>query len=281
MCSSCQFIRSSKWSPLCQRFVIQNSFVVAEVRASPNHNERSNGVMPDMIVLHYTGARDTEAAIRHLCTPGSEASAHYVVLQDGHIIQLVPESRRAWHAGVSSWAGETDVNSRSIGIEIANPGHEHGYPEFPRRQVAAVTALCRSILTRHDVPADRVLAHSDVAPARKVDPGEKFPWKLLAQSGFGLWVKPVPLSHGGSIYVLGERDPAIEEVQRLLARFGYGVTATGYLDGTTRDAVAAFQRHFRPMRIDGVVDVSTIATLRALIAERDGRRANRTDGHIE
>jgi N-acetylmuramoyl-L-alanine amidase len=144
-----------------------------------------------------------------------------------------------------------------------------------------VTALCRSILTRHDVPADRVLAHSDVAPARKVDPGEKFPWKLLAQSGFGLWVKPVPLSHGGSIYVLGERDPAIEEVQRLLARFGYGVTATGYLDGTTRDAVAAFQRHFRPMRIDGVVDVSTIATLRALIAERDGRRANRTDGHIE
>jgi N-acetylmuramoyl-L-alanine amidase len=258
-----------------------DSLVVAEVRASPNHNERSNGVMPDMIVLHYTGARDTEAAIRHLCTPGSEASAHYVVLQDGHIIQLVPESRRAWHAGVSSWAGETDVNSRSIGVEIANPGHEHGYPEFPRRQVAAVTALCRSILTRHDVPADRVLAHSDVAPARKVDPGEKFPWKLLAQSGFGLWVKPVPMSHGGSIYVLGERDPAIEEVQRLLARFGYGVTATGYLDGTTRDAVAAFQRHFRPMRIDGVVDVSTIATLRALIAERDGRRAIRTDGHIE
>jgi N-acetylmuramoyl-L-alanine amidase len=251
-----------------------DSCVVAEVRASPNHNERSNGMMPDMIILHYTGARDTEGAIRHLCTPGSEVSAHYVALQDGCIIQLVPESRRAWHAGVSSWAGDTDVNSRSIGIEIANPGHEHGYPDFPRRQIAAVTALCRSILTRHDVPADKVLAHSDVAPARKVDPGEKFPWKLLAQSGIGLWVKPVPITQGGPIYVLGETDPVIDEVQRLLARFGYGVVATGYLDGTTRDAVAAFQRHFRPMRIDGVVDVSTVATLRALIAGRDARLAS-------
>jgi N-acetylmuramoyl-L-alanine amidase len=97
---------------------------------------------------------------------------------------------------VSSWAGDTDLNSRSIGIEIANPGHEHGYPDFPRRQIAAVTTLCRSILTRYDVPADRVLAHSDVAPARNVDPGEKFPWKLLANSGIGLWVKPVPLTQG-------------------------------------------------------------------------------------
>jgi N-acetylmuramoyl-L-alanine amidase len=186
-----------------------------------------------------------------------------------YIIQLVPETRRAWHAGVSSWAGDTDLNSRSIGIEIANPGHEHGYPDFPRRQIAAVTTLCRSILTRYDVPADRVLAHSDVAPARNVDPGEKFPWKLLANSGIGLWVKPIPLTQGGPINVLGETDPAIEEVQRLLARYGYGVAATGYFDSTTRDAVAAFQRRFRPMRVDGVVDASTIATLRALIAERD------------
>jgi N-acetylmuramoyl-L-alanine amidase len=148
------------------------------------------------------------------------------------------------------------------------------------RQIAAVTALCRSIFTRHDVPADRVLAHSDVAPARKVDPGEKFPWKLLAQSGIGLWVKPVPLTQSGPIYVLGETDPAIDEVQRLLARFGYGVAATGYLDSATRDAVAAFQRHFRPMRIDGVVDVSTVATLRALIAERDARLASPASRHV-
>jgi N-acetylmuramoyl-L-alanine amidase len=248
-----------------------DSCVVAEVRPSPNHSERKDGALPDMIVLHYTGMRDNEAAIRQLCTSASEVSAHYVVLQDGYIVQLMAESRRAWHAGVSSWAGETDINSRSIGIEIANPGHEHGYPDFPKRQIAAVTALCRSIFTRHQIPADRVLAHSDVAPARKQDPGEKFPWKVLADSGIGLWVGPAPVTQTGAIYVLGETNPAIEEIQRLLARYGYGVTPTGYLDGTTRDAVAAFQRHFRPIRVDGVVDVSTTATLKALLAARDAR----------
>ena len=248
-----------------------DSCVVAEVRPSPNHSERKGGALPDMIVLHYTGMRDNEAAIRQLCNPASEVSAHYVVLPDGYIVQLVAESRRAWHAGVSSWAGETDINSCSIGIEITNPGHEHGYPDFPRRQIAAVTALCRSILTRHQVPADRVLAHSDVAPARKQDPGEKFPWKVLADSGIGLWVSPAPVTRTGPIYVLGETNPAIEEIQRLLARYGYGVAPTGYLDGTTRDAVAAFQRHFRPIRVDGVVDVSTTATLKALLALRDER----------
>jgi len=248
-----------------------DSSVVAEVRPSPNHNERNNGALPDMIVLHYTGMRDNEAALRALCSPGSDVSAHYVVLPDGHIVQLVAESRRAWHAGVASWAGETDINSCSIGIEIANPGHDHGYPEFPRRQIAAVTALCRSIFTRHNVPADRVLAHSDIAPARKEDPGEKFPWKVLAESGVGLWVAPAPVTNTGPIYVLGESHPAIEEVQRLLARYGYNVAPTGYLDGNTRDAVAAFQRHFRPAQVDGVVDISTTATLKALIAAREAR----------
>ena len=248
-----------------------DSCVVAEVRPSPNHSERRNGASPNMIVLHYTGMRDNEAAIRQLCSPGTEVSAHYVVLQDGYIVQLVAESRRAWHAGASSWAGENDINSCSIGIEIANPGHEYGYPDFPRRQIAAVTALCRSIFTRHDISPDRVLGHSDVAPSRKQDPGEKFPWKLLADSGIGLWVKPVPITQAGPIFVLGETNPAIEETQRLLARYGYGVVSTGYLDGTTRDAVAAFQRHFRPIRVDGVIDVSTTATLKALLVARDAR----------
>ena len=248
-----------------------DSCVVAEVRPSPNHNERKGGARPDMIVLHYTGLRDVQAAIGLLCTPASEVSAHYVVLEDGYIVQLVAEERRAWHAGVSFWAGETDVNSCSIGIEIANPGHDHGYPDFPKRQIAAVTALCRSIFTRHKVPADRVLGHSDVAPARKQDPGEKFPWRLLADSGIGMWVKPAPLSQAGPIYVLGETDPAVEALQRLLAKYGYGVNPTGYLDGTTRDAVAAFQRHFRPARVDGVLDVSTLMTLKALVEARDAR----------
>jgi N-acetylmuramoyl-L-alanine amidase len=248
-----------------------DSSVVAEVRPSPNHSERKNSVAPDMIVLHYTGMRDNEAAIRQLCAPAAEVSAHYVVLQDGYILQLVAESRRAWHAGVSSWAGETDINSCSIGIEIANPGHDHSYPDFPKRQIAAVTALCRSIMTRHRITPDRVLAHSDIAPTRKQDPGEKFPWKVLAGSGIGLWVKPARLEPNGPIFVLGETNPAIEELQRLLAKYGYGVNPTGYLDGTTRDAVAAFQRHFRPERVDGVVDGSTIVTMKALLAARDER----------
>jgi N-acetylmuramoyl-L-alanine amidase len=248
-----------------------DSCLVAEVRPSPNYGERNGGALPDMIVLHYTGMRDNEAAIRHLCSPGSDVSAHYVVLQDGYIVQLVAESRRAWHAGVASWAGEADVNSCSIGIEIANAGHEHGYPDFPKRQIATVTALCRSILTRHHIPADRVLAHSDVAPARKQDPGEKFPWKALAHCGIGLWVSPAPLVQSGAIYVLGETNPAIEEIQRLLGRYGYAVAPTGYFDGNTRDAIAAFQRHFRPARVDGVLDVSTTATLKALLAVRDER----------
>jgi N-acetylmuramoyl-L-alanine amidase len=249
-----------------------DSSVVAEVRPSPNYSERRDGATPDMIVLHYTGMPDKDAALNQLCAPMAEVSAHYVVLEDGYILQLVAEQHRAWHAGVSSWAGETDINSCSIGIEIANPGHDHGYPDFPKRQVAAVTALCRSILTRHQIPADRVLAHSDIAPARKQDPGEKFPWKLLASSGVGLWVKPAPIAKTDPVFVLGETDPAIEETQRLLARYGYGgFEPTGHLDGTTRDAVAAFQRHFRQARVDCVIDVSTITTLKALIEARDAR----------
>src|SRR5262244_916931 len=245
------------------------SSVVAEVRPSPNHGERN--AAPDMIVLHYTGMPNDEDAISHLCNPASEVSAHYVVLQDGYIIQLVAEARRAWHAGASSWAGESDINSRSIGIEIANPGHDHGYPAFPKRQIAAVTALCRSIFTRHRIPAERVLAHSDVAPARKRDPGEKFPWKTLADSGVGLWVKPAPIDPAGPIFTLGETNPIIEEAQTLLAKYGYDVTASGYLDSATRDVVAAFQRHFRPQRVDGIIDVSTTSTLKDLIAAREAR----------
>src|SRR5581483_8123748 len=134
--------------------------------------------------------------------------------------------------------GEADINSCSIGIEIANPGHDYGYPDFPSRQIAAVITLCRSIFTRHRIPAHRVLAHSDVAPARKKDPGEKFPWKLLHDSGIGLWVKPVAIQPGGPLHVLGESDPKISDLQTLLAKYGYGVPVTGYFDGTTRDAVA-------------------------------------------
>jgi N-acetylmuramoyl-L-alanine amidase len=244
-----------------------DSAVVAEVRASPNHNERAADAKPSMLVLHYTGMPDAESAIRRLCFSASEVSAHYVVREDGYIVQCVPESRRAWHAGQSAWEGKTDINSCSIGIEIVNPGHDNGYPDFPPRQISALIMLCRSIFTRHRIAPERVLAHSDVAPSRKRDPGEKFPWRTLHQSGIGLWVKPAPIVPG-PVHVFGENNPAIAEFQEMLSRYGYAVTPSGHLDGATRDVVAAFQRHFRPEKIDGAADVSTVETLRALLALR-------------
>ncbi len=253
-----------------------DSCVVAEVKASPNHGERRGAGQPDMLLLHYTGMRDARLALDHLCSPLSEVSAHYVVMEDGHIVQCVPEARRAWHAGQASWAGETDVNSCSIGIEIANAGHEYGYPDFPRRQVAATIALCRGIMTRHRIPADRVLGHSDVAPARKHDPGEKFPWRLLHDSGIGLWVKPSPITPAGRIFVLGDRDPEVETLQTSLRNFGYGLDKSGSYDAETMAVVAAFQRHFRPAKVDGIADVSTVTTLRALLAARGEPRTNGT-----
>jgi N-acetylmuramoyl-L-alanine amidase len=234
---------------------------------SPNHGERTDGRRPDMIVLHYTGMRDATAALERLRSPGSEVSAHYFVFEDGHVVQMVQESRRAWHAGVASWAGETDINSCSIGIEIANPGHDFGYPDFPKRQIAAVTALCRGILTRNPILAERVLAHSDVAPARKQDPGEKFPWRTLYESGVGNWVKPAPISDG-ALQALGDRGDAVMALQRSLNSYGYGVAISGNYDSATHEVVAAFQRHFRPERVDGVSDASTRATLREVLAHR-------------
>jgi N-acetylmuramoyl-L-alanine amidase len=244
------------------------SCVVAEVLPSPNHGERKDDRRPDMILLHYTGMADPKAALDQLRSAGSEVSAHYFVFEDGRIIQLVQESRRAWHAGVAFWAGETDVNSCSIGIEIANPGHDYGYPGFPKRQIAAVTALCRSIQTRHTIPPVRVLAHSDVAPARKQDPGEKFPWRTLYDSGVGHWVKPAPIKEGGLLLALSDRGEEVAAIQTSLAEYGYGIEVNGNYDSVMHDVVAAFQRHFRPDRVDGITDESTRATLRELLAQR-------------
>lgn len=245
-----------------------DSSVVAEVRPSPNHGERTGGQRPDMVVLHYTGMPDAEAALERLCSSGSEVSAHYFVFEDGRVVQLVQESRRAWHAGAAFWAGETDINSCSIGIEIANPGHEYGYPDFPKRQIAAVTALCRGIQTRNSILPVRVLAHSDVAPARKQDPGEKFPWRTLYDSGVGHWVEPARITAGGVPLALADHGDAVAAVQDSLAQYGYNVSVNGNYDSMTQDAVAAFQRHFRPERVDGISDESTRTTLRDLLATR-------------
>ena len=175
-----------------------------------------------MIVLHYTGMPDVEGAIAQLCTAGTDVSAHYIVLEDGRIVQCVPEAKRAWHAGVASWAGEEDINSCSIGVEIVNRGHDWGYPDFPLRQIAAVIALCRGIMLRRKMQSHRVLAHSDVAPARKKDPGEKFPWHSLANSGVGHWVQPAPIVRGETLK-LGTISDDVRDMQAALARYGYGV----------------------------------------------------------
>ncbi|HZT25905.1 MAG TPA: N-acetylmuramoyl-L-alanine amidase [Pseudolabrys sp.] len=246
-----------------------DSFIVTEVVPSPNHDERKDGRAPDMILLHYTGMQSGEAALRRLCTAESKVSAHYVVFEDGRIVQCVPEAWRAWHAGVSCWAGETDINSSSIGIEIVNPGHEFGYRDFPLRQIAAVISLCRSILTRRGpISADRVLGHSDVAPARKQDPGERFPWQLLSESGIGHWVRPAPLDLDGQSYRRGDSGEAITRMQRALHSYGYELSESGTFDEATHNVVVAFQRHFRPARVDGIADPSTLLTLRALIETR-------------
>jgi len=242
-----------------------DSSTVSDVIPSANYGDRSKGRQPDMIVLHYTGMPDVEGAITQLCSAGTDVSAHYIVLEDGRIVQSVPEARRAWHAGVSSWSGEEDINSCSIGIEIVNRGHDWGYPDFPSRQIAAVTALCRGIMLRRNVPSHRVLGHSDVAPARKKDPGEKFPWHSLANSGVGHWVQPAPIVRGETLK-LGSIGDDVRDLQLALARYGYGLPATGKYDGLTMEVVAAFQRHFRPARVDGIADRSTLTTLHSLLS---------------
>lgn len=236
----------------------------AVVRASPNFGERRDGRTPAIILLHYTGMESGKAAEDWLCNPESQVSCHYLVHEDGCIIQLVREAERAWHAGQGSWQGNADVNSASIGIEITNPGHFMGYPDFPEAQIAAVIALCRGIIARHAIEQRLILAHSDVAPGRKIDPGEKFPWPKLYEAGIGHLVPPAQISadHG---LALNEKSDAVIELQSLLALYGYGLEKTGCYDAATQNVVEAFQRHFRPERVDGVADTSTVATLRRLL----------------
>src|SRR3954471_6160968 len=241
-----------------------DSSIASDVIPSANFGDRNKGRLPDMILLHYTGMPDVEGAIAQLCTAGTDVSAHYIVLEDGRIVQCVPESKRAWHAGQSFWAGEEDINSCSIGIEIINRGHDWGYPDFPLRQIAAVIALCRGIMLRRNIAPHRVLAHSDVAPTRKKDPGEKFPWHSLANSGVGHWVQPAPIVRGNPLK-LGAISDDVHNLQQALAKYGYGVPISGKYDGATMEVVSAFQRHFRPARVDGIADHSTMSTLHALL----------------
>jgi N-acetylmuramoyl-L-alanine amidase len=236
----------------------------ARIRPTPNFGERKDGKRVRAIVLHYTGMASGKAAEDWLCNADSEVSSHYLVHEDAHIVQMVAESDRAWHAGKSFWKGETDLNSVSVGIEIVNAGHVLGYTQFPSRQISAVTRLCRGIILRHAIQPDLILAHSDIAPGRKIDPGELFPWDRLAAKGIGRYLTPVPIS-GGRFFAFGDEGQPIEALQSMLALFGFDVPVTGVFDATTQKTVAAFQRHYRPEKVDGVADVSTIKTLHALL----------------
>lgn len=269
-----------------------DSPLVNGLHASPNFGVRRSAAarrirggndLPDMLIMHYTGMHSCAKAIKWLAQPQSNVSCHYVVDEDGAITQMVAESARAWHAGAGFWAGERDINSLSIGIEVHNRGHELGYPDFPEAQMAAVEALAGDIIERHAIPAWRVLAHSDVAPQRKGDPGEKFPWARMAESGVGFWIPPLPVDEddagvgfcadGPAKTAAGIcQDPTADEVkrvgeaQRLLARLGYDVEQNAVFDLALHKTVLAFQRHYRPSRCDGRIDASTLGTLRQLVA---------------
>ena len=192
-------------------------------------------------------------------------------------MQMVPEAARAWHAGQSSWKGESDINSRSIGIEIAHPGHAGGLPPYPEAQIAATIALSRDIVRRRRIPAMRVLAHSDVAPERKEDPGEVFPWDRFFREGVGHYVTPALIRDGG-FYALGDTGKPVTSLQKLFAAYGYDQPVTGAFDVHMQMVVTAFQRHFRPERVDGIADASTIATLNDLIAARPRLRRAKARG---
>lgn len=234
-------------------------------RPSPNWNERRHGAPPDMVILHYTGMISAAAATERLCDPASRVSSHYLIDREGTIVAMVPEELRAWHAGVSSWHGDADINSRSIGIELDNRGHAHGYHDYPEVQMAALLGLLEGICSRHAIAPGHLLAHSDVAPARKQDPGERFDWRLLAREGFGLWVPPEPIE-GPDGLAQGDTGPQVRTLQRAFAGFGYGLESTGVFDLSTRQVVEAFQRHWRQTLVDGRADASTMGTLRRVTA---------------
>jgi N-acetylmuramoyl-L-alanine amidase len=224
---------------------------------SPNFNDRDPAIPLQHIVLHYTGMKTGAEALVRLCDPKAEVSAHYVIEDDGRVFRLVDENKRAWHAGQSVWRGLADMNSASVGIELVNPGHQYGYRPFPAAQIAALKNLLRDIIQRHKMnPKTCLLAHADIAPGRKEDPGELFPWEELAKEGLGLWPAPQAGDYGHA-----EDD----EVQKLLRAIGYDCPDTGAYDRATRAALLAFQRHYEPDNLTGTPERETIARLRALV----------------
>jgi len=228
-------------------------------RPSPNRDQRPGGRRPSLLIVHYTGMRSADEALERLCDPAAKVSAHYCIDEDATAYALVDERHRAWHAGVAAWEGERDVNGCSIGIELVNPGHEFGYRPFPEPQVACLLELASDIVKRYHIAPWHVLGHSDVAPLRKRDPGELFPWRRLAEAGIGLWPDACDSAENRAI------EPDFETTRELLLRLGYGLDVFGHDAKTTRRILCAFQRHWRPSRIDGVADRQTVAILQEMV----------------
>lgn len=228
---------------------------------SPNFNERG-GQAPHMVIIHYTGMKTAVAALERLCDPAAEVSAHYLIEEDGFVHALVPEEKRAWHAGVSHWQGVGDINAASIGIELVNTGHEFGYAEFPAKQMKALTKLCHEIVSRHDIKPQHILAHSDIAPDRKIDPGEKFDWRALAADGLGLWPEPQEMDYQAAEDIILHQDTFLE----LLGGYGYDVSVE------PETLVEAYHRRFYPEKFMGdgnpkEIDILSVARLLSLVRQ--------------
>ncbi|MEE2655514.1 MAG: N-acetylmuramoyl-L-alanine amidase [Pseudomonadota bacterium] len=214
---------------------------------SPNFGDRARGSVIDKLIFHYTGMHNSEMSLSRLCDQASEVSAHYFIDESGEIYHLVSEEKRAWHAGTSYWAGETDINSQSIGIELQNPGHEWGYRNFPDPQISALIQLATKILSDYKIPEKNVLGHSDISPERKVDPGELFPWKRLALKNIGYW----PKLENKNLDIKMSKQEANQNLSLI-----------GYHPGSSFHAkLTAFQRHYRPLKLDGFVDKETAQLL--------------------
>ena len=215
--------------------------------SSPNFNDRPKDIVPNILVIHYTGMQSLDQALQRLMSSNSQVSAHYLISRKGEIFKLVSEEKRAWHAGVSYWRGETDINSYSIGIELENPGHEFGYSKFPKSQMSVLTELCVEIINKYSISPENIVGHSDIAPRRKKDPGELFDWKSLAKKGVGLWPEPIL------------NKITIESLEKSLNDFGYEVV-------DLRSTITAFQRHYLPDKVSGTSDATTQKTLATLMS---------------
>lgn len=237
-------------------------------RHSPNFDARPAGRGVDMLVFHYTGMASAIDALDRLCDPTARVSAHYVIDEDGAVTVLVAETERAWHAGVACWRGNEDVNGASIGVELVNPGHAFGYRPFPEAQMAACEVLGADILSRWPIPARNVVGHSDVATGRKSDPGELFDWARLAAAGIGLWPERHPVAGEVGLRLgPGDDGGAVRDLQGALAEYGYDLSLDGTYGKQMEAVVTAFQRHFRPRRVDGHADPETSQLLFALLAQ--------------